>query len=70
MGYSTKLDTNGTRPLAVKGLIAQGLVDYIAMDIKAPFTKYAQVCGPLWIQKILPNRLHYWKIPGLITIFA
>ena len=45
IGYSVKLDTNGTRPLVLKELIAQGLVDYIAMDIKAPLTKYAQVCG-------------------------
>ena len=45
MEYSVKLDTNGTNPSAVSGLIRFKLVDYIAMDIKAPFSKYAQVCG-------------------------
>jgi len=45
MGYSVKLDTNGTRPFVVKRLITEELVDYIAMDIKAPLSKYAQVCG-------------------------
>lgn len=38
MGYAVKLDTNGSRPKALKGLIDDRLVDYIAMDIKAdPF---------------------------------
>jgi len=34
MGYSVKLDTNGSRPLVIKELIEEGLVDYVAMDIK------------------------------------
>ncbi|MBW2589640.1 MAG: anaerobic ribonucleoside-triphosphate reductase activating protein [Deltaproteobacteria bacterium] len=38
MGYPLKLDTNGSRPLVIKQLIDNGLVDYIAMDIKTdPF---------------------------------
>ena len=38
MGYSIKLDTNGSRPNELKRLIESGLVDYIAMDIKTdPF---------------------------------
>ena len=45
MGYSVKLDTNGSRPQALKRLIKDGLLDYIAMDIKtdpacySPFTR-------------------------------
>lgn len=35
LGYSVKLDTNGTRPRMIGHLIENGLVDYIAMDIKA-----------------------------------
>ncbi len=34
MGYPVKVDTNGSRPRVIKGLIEKGLVDYIAMDIK------------------------------------
>ena len=34
MGYPVKLDTNGSRPKTVKKLVDEGLVDYIAMDIK------------------------------------
>lgn len=44
MGYRTKLDTNGTDPALLRLLIEKGLVDYIAMDIKAPFCKYRKVC--------------------------
>lgn len=42
MGYLTKLDTNGTNPMLVKDLVNKELVDYIAMDIKAPLQKYNQ----------------------------
>ncbi len=34
MGYPVKLDTNGSRPAVLKGLLDRGLVDYVAMDIK------------------------------------
>jgi pyruvate formate lyase activating enzyme len=34
MGYAVKLDTNGSRPRVIKRLMEEGLVDYIAMDIK------------------------------------
>lgn len=40
MGYLVKLDTNGTKPDVVKNLISHGLLDYVAMDIKAPEGKY------------------------------
>lgn len=39
-GFLVKLDTNGTHPEILKKLIKENLVDYIAMDIKAPFDKY------------------------------
>ena len=41
MGYPVKLDTNGSRPKAIKRLIDEGLVDYIAMDIKTDPFHYA-----------------------------
>jgi pyruvate formate lyase activating enzyme len=43
MGFLTKLDTNGTNPKMLKHLIDGGLLDYIAMDIKAPLEKYEKV---------------------------
>jgi pyruvate formate lyase activating enzyme len=45
LGYPVKLDTNGTRPDVLEALVRSGLVDYVAMDLKAPAEKYGQVCG-------------------------
>jgi len=42
MGYAVKLDTNGTNPSMLEELISAGSVDYLAMDIKAPYDKYEQ----------------------------
>lgn len=41
LGYPVKLDTNGSRPRTIGELIKQGLVDYIAMDIKTDPLAYA-----------------------------
>lgn len=38
MGLKVKLDTNGTNPQVLQRLLNK--VDYVAMDIKAPFEKY------------------------------
>jgi len=43
LGFLVKLDTNGTNPKMIKELIEKKLVDYIAMDIKAPLKKYDKV---------------------------
>ena len=43
MGYLVKLDTNGSQPAALEQLLAAKLLDYIAMDIKAPLHKYPAV---------------------------
>ena len=40
-----KLDSNGSNPSMIKSLYEEGLIDMIAMDIKAAPSKYAQVCG-------------------------
>ncbi|MBM7582320.1 pyruvate formate lyase activating enzyme [Caldicoprobacter guelmensis] len=45
LGYLVKLDTNGTHPHVLKRLIKKDLLDYIAMDIKAPFERYNELCG-------------------------
>jgi len=45
-GYSIKLDTNGSRPGELKRLITNGLVDYIAMDLKTDPQNYkGLICG-------------------------
>ena len=45
LGYSVKLDTNGSNPKMLKKLIDDKLVDYVAMDIKAPKEKYQKIFG-------------------------
>ena len=46
-GLLVKLDTNGTNPEMLEELVSSGLVDYVAMDVKAPLTpeKYSLACG-------------------------
>lgn len=43
LGFLVKLDTNGTNPEMLQKLIKDKLVDYVAMDIKAPLQKYTQI---------------------------
>jgi pyruvate formate lyase activating enzyme len=47
MDFLVKVDTNGTNPSMLKKLINNGLIDYVAMDIKAPLTveKYSKATG-------------------------
>ncbi|MBP8625482.1 MAG: anaerobic ribonucleoside-triphosphate reductase activating protein [Syntrophorhabdales bacterium] len=44
-GMSVKLDTNGSNPDILKKLMADGMIDYIAMDIKGPLETYHRWCG-------------------------
>jgi pyruvate formate lyase activating enzyme len=43
LGFLIKLDTNGTNSKMLKEIIDNKLVDYLAMDIKAPLKKYEEV---------------------------
>jgi pyruvate formate lyase activating enzyme len=45
LGYLVKLDTNGTNPRMLSELLKEGLLDYVAMDIKAGHSNYAAVAG-------------------------
>ena len=45
LGYSVKLDTNGSSPAVLQKLIEENLVDYIAMDIKNSPAKYDITCA-------------------------
>jgi pyruvate formate lyase activating enzyme len=45
LGYLIKLDTNGSDPEMLKKLIDEKLIDYVAMDIKAPKEKYNETAG-------------------------
>ena len=45
LGYEVKLDTNGTNPEMLRTVLAEGLADYVAMDIKNSPARYAETCG-------------------------
>jgi pyruvate formate lyase activating enzyme len=45
LGFRIKLDTNGTNPEMLRQLIDEGLVDFVAMDIKGPLEKYVQIAA-------------------------
>ena len=45
LGYLIKLDTNGSRPQVIKALVFKGLLDYVAMDIKAGKENYPAASG-------------------------
>lgn len=45
LGFRVKLDTNGTRPEILKNLLQEGLLDYVAMDIKNSPSRYTETCG-------------------------
>ena len=45
LGFAVKLDTNGTHPALLRALMDEGLVDYVAMDIKNSPEHYACTVG-------------------------
>lgn len=80
LGLKTKLDTNGYQPEAVKELLAAGLVDFIAMDVKAAPGGYAKAAGRLIdlgrinrsistiIQSGLPHEFRCTVVPGFTDL--
>ena len=45
LGYNVKLDTNGYRPQILRAILEEGLVDYVAMDLKNSPTGYGDAVG-------------------------
>ena len=43
LGFLVKIDSNGSQPQVLRELVRSRLVDYIAMDVKAPLEKYGEV---------------------------
>lgn len=53
LGFLIKLDSNGTNPEMLKKAMRKKLVDYVAMDIKSPLSKYSQtVARPVDVEAI------------------
>jgi pyruvate formate lyase activating enzyme len=65
MGFQVKLDSNGTRPAMLKRLIKEKLVDYIAMDIKAPLEVYTYTVGRPVLPETLRQSIEIIKNSGM-----
>jgi len=73
-----KIDTNGSFPTRLEALMQEELVDYVAMDVKAPLEKYADVANaPVSLRDIrnsisiirqsnLPYLFRTTVVPGLV----
>jgi pyruvate formate lyase activating enzyme len=52
-GFLVKVDTNGCNPRMIQKLLDEKLVDYLAMDIKGPIDRYAEIANaPVDLMKI------------------
>ncbi len=65
MGFLVKLDTQGTNPQMVKKLIDEKLIDYVAMDIKAPLKKYREVANCFVNEKAIKETIETLKKSGI-----
>ena len=45
LGFAVKLDTNGNHPGELKALLDEGLIDYVAMDVKNSLPRYGETIG-------------------------
>lgn len=45
LGYAVKLDTNGSHPGILREILDLDLVDFVAMDVKAPLNDYTPFCA-------------------------
>jgi pyruvate formate lyase activating enzyme len=80
MGYKIKLDTNGSSPEQLRQLLSENLLDYVAMDVKAPRDNYSAVCGrkvdieaiktSIWLIKssAVKHEFRTTAVPGLHTV--
>lgn len=76
LGFKVKLDTNGYNPEMVAALLDEHLLDFVAMDIKAPFERYTEIAGrevstdePAWTIALIlhsgvANEFRTTVIPG------
>ncbi len=79
LGYKIKLDTNGSSPLTIQKLLKGKLLDYVALDIKAPLDeRYALAIGKkefdfkiiveslkLLLKSKIPFELRTTVVPGI-----
>jgi pyruvate formate lyase activating enzyme len=80
LGLAVKLDTNGYHPHSLQRLLQEGLLDYVAMDVKGPLGRYSLVAGQRVdtkriedsIQLVLSSEIeHEFRttvVPGIVAV--
>lgn len=69
LGMEIKLDTNGSNPVMLNRIIGSGLVDFIAMDIKAPFNTYQHLAGTGISTDIISESIRIIAASGVSHLF-
>ncbi len=65
LGYLIKVDSNGSQPSMLTELLNDGLVDYVAMDIKAPLEKYDLLAGTVVKKNMLSKSMDIIATSGV-----
>ncbi|MCX7829170.1 MAG: anaerobic ribonucleoside-triphosphate reductase activating protein [Thermanaerothrix sp.] len=65
MGLPVKLDTNGTYPEVLEDLLGRGLVDMVAMDVKAHWDQYPALVGGLDVASNVRRSLDVIRSSGV-----
>ena len=65
LGFQVKLDTNGSNPTMLRNMVEEGLLDYIAMDVKTSSARYRQLVGDRCIPHHIEESIEYIKSAGV-----
>ncbi len=79
MGFKIKLDTNGSNPQMLRELLQEGILDFVAMDLKMPFDQYGVLGGEKISNRVknsleqlihskVPHEFRTTVLPGLHTV--
>lgn len=69
LGFAVKLDTNGSNPDMLRLLLEAGLLDYVAMDVKAPPARYAEVTANAEALALARTSIQLLTDSGIATEF-
>ncbi len=65
MGFDVKLDTNGSRPQMLRRLLQDGLLNYVAMDLKTLPRRYDALCAETDIQVKVEESIALLRSSGI-----
>jgi pyruvate formate lyase activating enzyme len=69
LDLAVKLDTNGSQPDMLKAIVRSGLIDFIAMDVKAPFAAYDMLAGVHVPLEVIKDSIKFIAASGLEHMF-